>query len=146
MDPQTPTNPEIRQLIRLSAAARSHLEREALVIRHRLDVPARIRESVKNQPLGWLLGSLGAGLAASLLVRRNQPAPTKKIRGFKGRLLALALTTGRPLVKVWLARRLKHWAAAAVANRLAGASNRPSSSNTKSATFSHVHSQGSRSR
>lgn len=145
MDQEPPTNPEIRELILSSAAARSCLECEAAALRRRLDVPARVRESLKNQPLGWLLGSMAAGLAASFLIRRK-PATARKTRGLKSRLLGLVLTTARPLVKIWLTRLLKQWVAGTLSARLAGTGDPLSLTNLKSAPFSNVHSQGSRSR
>ncbi len=145
MDQKPPTNPEIRELINSSAAARSSLEYEVATLRRRLDVPARVRESLKNQPLGWLLGSLASGLAVSFLIRRK-PATARKPSGFLSRLLGLVLTSARPLVKIWLTRQLKQWVTGTLSARLAGTEAPLSLSNIKSALFSHVHTQGSRSR
>jgi hypothetical protein len=110
MDRKLPENPEIQRLIRLSEASRSCLESEVITLRHRLDVPARIRGSLKEHPSTWLFGSLASGLAASLMFRRK-PAAVKKRRGIPGVLLGLTLTAARPLAKVWLADQLKHWVA-----------------------------------
>lgn len=110
MDRKPPVNPEIQELIRQSAASRAYLGSEMLALRHRLDVPARVRGSLREHPTGWLFGSLASGLAASLLLRRK-PAPEKKPRGFPGVLLGLTLTAVRPLLKVWLADQLKLWLA-----------------------------------
>lgn len=79
-------------------------------LRQRLDVPARVRDSLREHPTGWLFGSLASGLAASMLFRRKPAAP-KQPRGFPGVLLGLTLTAVRPLLKVWLADQLKLWLA-----------------------------------
>jgi len=131
MDQKPPTNPEIRELIRSSAAARSCLECEAVALRRRLDIPAQVRESVKNQPFGWLLGSLVAGLTTSFLIRRR-PAPARNNGGAKSRFLGLVLTTARPLLKIWLTRQLKQWIAGTLSARLAAPSVPASRSNIKS--------------
>lgn len=110
MDSKLPVHPEISRLIRQSEISRAYLGSEAVALRQRLDVPARIRGSLKEHPTGWLFGSLASGLAASLFFRRK-PATPKKPRGFPGVLLGLTLTAARPLVKVWLADQLKLWLA-----------------------------------
>lgn len=112
MDRKLPENPEIQRLIRLSQASRSFLGNEALALKHKLDVPARLRDSLKSHPTTWLFGSLASGLAASLIFRRR-PAVEKKRRGIPGTLLGLTLTAARPLAKVWLADQIKHWIAPA---------------------------------
>ena len=59
-------------LIRRAEAARRQLSAEYAAIRHRLDVPARVKDSLRNNPLGWVGGSLAAGLAASTLLSPEQ--------------------------------------------------------------------------
>lgn len=108
MDRKFQENPEIQRLILLSQASRSFLGEEIIALRHKLDVPARLRDSLKNHPSTWLFGSLASGLAASLLFRRR-PAVAKKRRGIPGTLLGLTLTAARPLAKVWLTDQLKNW-------------------------------------
>ena len=115
MDRKLPENPEIQRLIRLSEASRACLESEVVALKHRLDVPSRIRGSLNNHPSAWLFGSVASGLAASLIFRRR-PAATKKRRGISGALIGLTLTAARPLAKVWLSGQLKQLAS----NSLAG--------------------------
>jgi hypothetical protein len=126
-----PENPEIQRLIRLSEASRSCLEFEVVALQHKLDVPSRIRDSLREHPSTWLAGSLVSGLAASLMFRRK-PVVEKKRRGIAGVLLGLTLTAARPLAKVWLAGQLKQWAAgsspAPVANFLQSRSSSSSNS------------------
>lgn len=111
MDRKLPKDQEIERLIRLGAAARFCLENEATLLRQRLDVPARIRGSLKSHPTGWLFGSLASGLAASLLFRGKSSAP-KKPRTLPTALLGLTLTAVRPLAKVWLTGQVKNYLAA----------------------------------
>lgn len=111
MDRKLSGNPEIERLIRISESARSCLQDEAISLRRRLDVPARVRDSLKSHPMGWVLGSLGSGLAASLFFRRKaapaaSTAATAKPRGWLASLLGLGLTAAQPLLKVWLTRQL----------------------------------------
>lgn len=109
MDRKLPQSQEIERLIRLSAASRSCLSGEVTQLKLRLDVPTRIRGSLKTHPTAWLFGSLASGFAASLLFRRK-PAPTgAKPRGLPLTLLGLALTAVRPFAKVWLADQVKSY-------------------------------------
>ena len=111
MDRKLPKDQEIQRLIRLSEVARSKLEDEALLLRQRLDVPARIRTSLKSHPLGWLFGSLASGFTATWLFRRQTTVVQKKNRGMASTLLGLALTAVQPVAKVWLANQLKAYLA-----------------------------------
>jgi|694.fasta_scaffold16262_7 hypothetical protein len=106
MDPNTTTTREIERLIRMGDASRARLSVDLLELRHRLDVPTRIRTSLREHPSRWLGGSLIAGLGASLLFRRRA-APPKVAKGKLGWVLTLAVAAARPLVKSWLADRLK---------------------------------------
>lgn len=109
MDRKLPENPEIERLIRLAEAARSSLTHEAVLLKQRLDLPARIRGSLKQHPAGWLLGSLASGLAASLLFRSKPRPVEKKHRGLPLTLLGLTLTAVRPMAKVWLTNQVKNY-------------------------------------
>lgn len=107
MDRKLSKDEELQRLTRIAAAARSHLSGEAIALKARLDVPARIRGSLKSHPTGWLVGSLVSGLAASLLFRRGSPREPKKHRSFPIAILGLILTMVRPFAKVWATDLLK---------------------------------------
>jgi hypothetical protein len=94
--------PEIERLIRLSEASRACLSHDAAAFRQRLDVPARVRQALCEHPAKWLGGSLAAGLAAVLFIRRRKAAPPKKHRGVRGLLFSLAIAAVRPIIKTWL--------------------------------------------
>ncbi|RYD53718.1 MAG: hypothetical protein EOP83_23005 [Verrucomicrobiaceae bacterium] len=112
MDRKLPENPEIRRLILLGEAARASLSHEAVVLKRRLDVPARVRSSLRSHPTGWLVGSLASGLAASLLFRRRPVRSVreeKKSKSLPLALLGLTLTAVRPFAKVWLTDQVKNY-------------------------------------
>jgi hypothetical protein len=111
MDRKLPETSEIEQLIQQSAAARTCLEREAALLRRRLDIPDRLRSSMAAHPKGWIMGSLGSGLIASALLRRRPRAATAIVarnRASSG-IPGLILTLVKPMVKIWLANFLKDW-------------------------------------
>ncbi len=112
MDRKLPKSQEIDRLIRLAESARSTMESEAISLKHRLDVPSRIRDSLRTHPTGWLFGSVASGLAASLLFRRKPARAEKPTRGMALTLLGLLLTVVRPMAKVWLTGQLKNFLAA----------------------------------
>ncbi len=109
MDRKFTKNQELQRLVTLSAAARSCLGNEAASLKQRLDVPSRVRNSLKQNPTGWLLGSLGSGLAASLVFRRKPALSERKSRSLPSALLGLTLTAVRPLAKVWLTDQVKNY-------------------------------------
>ena len=109
MDRKSAEKSEVERLIQLSAAARSHLTHDLIVLREKLDVPARIRHSLHNKPGLWLTGSIISGLATSMLFRRKKSSHPEKSRGITGTLLGLTLTAARPMLKIWLGDALKKW-------------------------------------
>jgi hypothetical protein len=111
MDRNLSNDKEIQRLIRLSESARVCLSREADLLKQRLDVPARLRSSLKENPTGWLFGSLGSGLAASLLFRRKTRTVETKKRTLPQALIGLTLTAARPLAKIWLTDQVKGYLA-----------------------------------
>jgi hypothetical protein len=119
MDRKLQQTQEIERLVRLGEASRSKLETEAVSIRQRYDVPARLRDSLKHHPTGWLVGSLVCGLAVSMLFSRRPPVREKKSRGLPLTLLGLSLTAVRPIAKVWLTDQVKQYFSAHRADSLA---------------------------
>lgn len=112
MDRENLTNPEIRRLVRQAEIARSRLSDDISELRRKLDFPTRIRASLENRPSIWLLGSIGSGLLASLILRRRAapaPAPTPN-RNLKSTAISLLTTAAQPLLKAWLTGRLQQWA------------------------------------
>jgi hypothetical protein len=109
MDRKLSEKTEIKQLIHLSAAARSCLDHEAAALRKRLDVPMRVRDSLASHPGSWMLGSLASGLLASVMFRRRPRAAAPGNKGVLSALLGLTLTAAKPFAKVWLANQLKDW-------------------------------------
>ena len=108
MDRKPQENLEIQRLIDLGAAARSRLGCEVTAIRGRLDIPLRIRASLKHHPAAWGMGSLASAFIASCMFHRKNP-PLKKCRGLPGTLLHITWSAARPLAKIWLAHHFKRW-------------------------------------
>jgi hypothetical protein len=106
---ELPVSEEIQRLIRSSETAREVLGSEIRDLKHRMDIPARVRSSLKSNPTGWIGGSVLAGLAGSLLFRRKDKREKPKKKGLLGFLLALGVAALRPFVKVWLAGQLKNY-------------------------------------
>ncbi|MFD0895851.1 hypothetical protein KBB96_07880 [Luteolibacter ambystomatis] len=96
-------SPEIEALLKRSETARRRLAYDLAVLKHRVDVPARVKESLQTHPTGWLGGSLVTGLIASLALRRRKPKKTTEEKVRKAGLAGLLLTAGgalaRPVVK-----------------------------------------------
>ena len=109
MDRKPSQTDEIQQLIRMGGSARGLLGAHAARMKRRLDVPARVRGSLKQHPTGWLVAAMGAGLLASSLLRRRSSSPVvKKHRSLPIAALGLALTAFRPILKMWLTDQVKN--------------------------------------
>ena len=97
-------------LIARIAASRRSVGQDVAVLRRRLDVPARVKESVMSKPLAWFGGSLGAGLVASFLLkgRKSKPKPEKVVRRSLWSLaLGGAFTLARPALQTWATNELR---------------------------------------
>ena len=97
-------------LIARLAASRRAVGHDLAVLRHRLDVPARIKESVMSKPLAWFGGSLGAGLVASSMLkgRKSRPKREKVVRRSLWSLaLGGAFTLVRPALQTWAMNELR---------------------------------------
>jgi hypothetical protein len=112
MDRKSYQNPEILRIVERSAAARDVLRMEIVKLKHQLDVPGRVRDSLQQKPNSWLLGSAAAGLAAGFLFPRfrRTPRPTPA-KSTSSRLLGLAWSATLPFAKVWLTNQLRSWLA-----------------------------------
>jgi hypothetical protein len=108
---------EIERLIRRSAAARARLTLEYGALRHRLDVPARIRGSLAAHPTGWMLGTAVAGFIASRIFRLKRARSSVPARGLLVTLLGLLAATAKPMLKVWLGGEIKRYLTQAPAPR-----------------------------
>jgi hypothetical protein len=110
MDRKPAKNQDIAELVRQSEAARSALSSDFLQLRQRIDVPSRLRDSLKANPTGWLVGALSSGFVASTMFRRKAATPSgllQKKRSLPVALLGLTLTAVRPLAKHWLSGQVK---------------------------------------
>jgi hypothetical protein len=102
---------ERQVLIARLAASRGSVARDLAVLRHRLDVPARVKDSVMSKPLAWFGGSLGAGLLASFLLKGRRRRPPKSETVVRRSLWSLALggafTLARPALQTWAMNELR---------------------------------------
>lgn len=107
---------EIQRLSTLAEDARRHLLAEATSLRSKLDVPTRMKSSLKAKPTQWLAGSLASGFIASFLLRRKpkDKAKAKKEKekiekqSFSLALLGLLIAAAKPAAKIWLTGYLKN--------------------------------------
>ena len=90
---------EKEALIRRLEASRQQLGVHVAAVRHKLDVPRRVREHVARKPLLWFGGSLGVGLVASRLLRRPRKKTKAKAAGLMGILLPTLVAVLKPLLK-----------------------------------------------
>jgi hypothetical protein len=89
-------------LIARIAASRVALAADLAEVRRRLDVPARVKDSILSMPLAWFGGSLGAGFLASALLKKKHVPPTEKAkRGFLAVLIGGLFTLVRPALQNW---------------------------------------------
>lgn len=101
--------PEILKLQERSAASRAALQAEFLQLKHRLDVPARIKESLREQPSSWLFGSTALGLGSALLLpllRRRKHSRTTADPKKGNALVHFAWKVAQPILKQWLTKTL----------------------------------------
>lgn len=101
---------ELAELIRRGDIARFEIGQAHHRLRQKLDVPLRIRDSLKSNPLKWLGGSLGVGFVGSLLFssRRHEPKhePEKKHRGWFAGLVVMLFTLAKPAIKGYASKLL----------------------------------------
>jgi hypothetical protein len=104
---------ELAKLIRRSEAARFQIGQAHVQLRRKLDVPLRIRDSLRASPLKWLGGSLGVGFVGSLLFksrgRESKSEPIKKHRSWFVGLLLLMFSLAKPALKVYATKLLKDY-------------------------------------
>ncbi len=104
---------ELAELIRRSEAARFQIGQAHVQLRRKLDVPLRIRDSLRASPLKWLGGSLGVGFVGSLLFksrgRESKHEPIKNHRSWFVGLLLMLLSLAKPAMKVYATKLLNDY-------------------------------------
>ena len=115
MAKQTQKAIELQDLVRKSEAARLEIGRARQALKRKLDVPSRIKESLKAQPTKWIGGSILVGFVASVLFRprekkvRRERKSLKKRKSSLPRLLRLFITLSQPAVKIYATKLLKDY-------------------------------------
>lgn len=107
----TETSSELAALIRRGDAARFQLGQAHQRFKQKLDIPLRIRDSIKSSPMKWLAGSLAGGLMGSLLFRSGKSAKDrgKKNRGWIVSLLLMSFNLAKPALKIYGAKLLQDY-------------------------------------
>ena len=104
---------EFAELVRKNEAARLKLGAAHRDLRHKLDVPSRVKESIKSQPQKWLGASVVAGFVGSLLIKSKRGKEKRKLAaaGKRKRLfpapVSMLLTLLKPAIKIYVAKILK---------------------------------------
>ncbi|MFD2255750.1 hypothetical protein ACFSSA_03595 [Luteolibacter algae] len=111
------------ELIRLSEISRAQLGQAHAHFKHKLDVPSRMKDSLKAEPVKWVGGSLAAGFLGSFLFKGKNKQKTpervktvKKERNFLISLLLLGLTMAKPAAKIYATKLLKDYFRTQLAN------------------------------
>lgn len=106
---------QLETLTRQLDHARGELGRGAITLRGRLDVPSRIKRSIRQNRATWFGASLVVGLIASLGLRRLRHRPprietraTVSSRGKLAGIAAAGFTLLRPLLQKWLLHKMRH--------------------------------------
>jgi hypothetical protein len=117
----TSQNAEVERLIQRAAASRSALSDHFVTLRHRADIPARLKDNIKSHRALWFGGSALVGLAATSVLhnalgifRKKTPVTSAnaipahhKRKGLTGMALTLALTLAKPAIKSFVITALK---------------------------------------
>jgi hypothetical protein len=117
---------ELAELIRCSDVARFQISQAHLQLKQKLDIPLRIRNSLKASPLKWLGGSVAAGFVGSLLFRSKRKQPKlesgseKKSRGWFFALLMMLFTLVKPTLKIFASKILKDYLQNQMSRRIDG--------------------------
>lgn len=115
---------ELAELVRRSDAARIQIRQAHLELRRKLEVPLRIRDSLKSSPLKWIGGSLGIGFVSSLLFRyrrsESKHSTEKKNRGWFIESLLMIYTLVKPSLKVYATKLLTDYLQKQLSDRLSG--------------------------
>lgn len=105
-----PQNAEIDDLVQRAELARQSLRGHYQSLRHRIDVPARLKENFSNNRTLWFGASALAGLLATRLFRRpvvREVSTPRKRKGFTGLALSAAFALAKPALKTLVFAEIK---------------------------------------
>jgi hypothetical protein len=115
MAQSTEKNKRLAELVMQGEVSRLKLSEAHAQLKRTLDLPGRVKSSVKDEPAKWLGGSLVAGLAASFLFRSRKKKlsahlkAVKKERSFFFGLITLLFTLSKPVAKIYASKILKDY-------------------------------------
>lgn len=89
--------PDTAALIERIERSRGHLGGHLLEVRRAVDVPGRIKHSIRSKPFAWFGGSMGAGVLLSRLLRR--PRKAAKRTGWMGLMLTGTFALLKPILR-----------------------------------------------
>jgi len=105
---------QLETLTRQIEGARGEIGRAAVTLRGRLDLPTRIRQSVRRNPARWFGAAAVAGLLGSLSIRRLRRRPhhieTRAAPASRSKVVGIAAATFtlvRPLLQKWLLHQMR---------------------------------------
>jgi hypothetical protein len=103
---------QIESLVLRADAARNALGDNLLTLRHKADVPSRIKEKIRSHPI-LVFGStaLGGLILARLFFRKSPrpapPTPPTPRRGIKNMLFQVLCDSAKPAIQAWLIQQVK---------------------------------------
>lgn len=106
---------ELGELIRRSEASRLQLSQSHAVLKRKLDIPSKIKKSIKLNPLPWVGGSIATGFFGSLSLGKKkkkfkESKTTRKIsKGFVIGSLSLIIKALKPFAKIYVTSLLKDY-------------------------------------
>jgi hypothetical protein len=106
----TNQNPTIEALIQRSELSREELTGHIQILKHRINLPARLKESVRSRPGVWFGSSVAIGLLATMIFRRKSvplPVKTKSRKGLLGIAFTAAITLAKPAIKTLLLAEIR---------------------------------------
>ena len=71
------------ELIEEIARSRRQVARDLRSVREELDLPRKIRRSVRNEPVPWIIGAIAIGLLVTAVVTRRKKVIVEATRGGK---------------------------------------------------------------
>ncbi len=105
-----------KELIAQLATNRQSISRGREVLKEKLQVKKQLRKFIIKKPKAIFAGSLVAGIAATILIRRPRKIK-KSSKTTQQVLLGWGLALIKPALKAWLTSRVKKMAAERIAPR-----------------------------
>lgn len=115
MAKSTQQKKEFGELIRRSEAARLQIGLAHSRFKRRLDLPSRIKDSIKSEPGKWLGISAVVGFVGSVLLKSKKTPPIEKAGPFRKKrrfslaMVALLVRLAKPAAKIYATKLIKDY-------------------------------------